>query len=148
MQLIPIAQTAEQNTQFFQDSECREILHMSIDYYSKIGFLPPWICYFALENRKIVGSAGFKGRPRNGTVEIAYGTFEGYRRQGMGTLICRELVKTARAEDPSVRITARTLPDNESSIGILKKCGFRFVKMVNDEEDGEVCEWEYINLPD
>jgi ribosomal-protein-alanine N-acetyltransferase len=146
VQLIPIANSVQENKQFDAYPLCRETLAMSVEYYGKVGFNPPWICYFALEERVLVGSGGFKGKPREGRVEIAYGTFEQHQRKGIGTAICNELIRTALEHDPSVRICARTLPDNQGSIGVLRKNNFRYTGLVNDEEDGEVCEWEFIHL--
>jgi [ribosomal protein S5]-alanine N-acetyltransferase len=143
MHLIPIAPTADENRQFIDNPLCAETIYMSMNFYDKVGFHPPWICYYAMLDRKLVGSAAFKGRPVNGRVEIAYGTFEEHRMQGIATRICRELVELSLYTDNSVRITARTLPENKGSMRVLEKNGFTYTGMVNDEEDGEVCEWEY-----
>ena len=45
--------------------------------------------------------------------------------------------------NPSVRITARTLPENNFSTRILEKNNFTFTGEVNDPDDGEVWEWAY-----
>ena len=116
---------------------------MTIDFYKKIGFVPPWIGYYVEQNDDLVGCAAFKGQPVNGTVEIAYGTFEQYRKQGIGTEICKHLVGLSLKTDPFVRITARTLPEENFSTRILKKNNFIFTGTVNDTEDGEVWEWLY-----
>jgi [ribosomal protein S5]-alanine N-acetyltransferase len=116
---------------------------MTIDFYKKVGFAPPWICYYVAKDGNIVGSAGIKGKPVNGTIEIAYGTVEQYRRQGIGTEICRLLVGLSLKTDPDVRITARTLPQNNFSTRILEKNNFEFIGIVDDPEDGEVWEWLY-----
>jgi len=65
---------------------------MTIAFYEKVGFIQPWIGYYAEDNGYLVGAAGFKGPPFNGTVEIVYETFETNRKQGMGTTICKHLV--------------------------------------------------------
>ena len=90
-----------------------------------------------------VGSAAFKGPPKDGVVEIAYGTFEPYRQTGIGTEICKLLVELALKTDPAIRITARTLPQQNFSTKILETNGFEFSGMVNDPEDGDVWEWVY-----
>ncbi len=144
MELIPIKETLEENSNFTDDPLLHDILSMTIEFYKKIGFTSPWIGYFAKENNILVGSGGFKGAPVNGTVEIAYGTFENWRRKGIGTQICRELVDAALLANPMVRITARTLPENNFSSRILQKNGFAFIGTVNDPEDGEVWEWEFM----
>jgi len=143
MELIPIKEKLEENKEFTDNPLCKETIYVVIDFYKKIGFNPPWICYYVQENGQIIGNAAFKGKPSNGTVEIAYGTMEEFRQKGVGTNICRQLVELSLKTDPSVRITARTLPDNSYSTRILEKNNFVFIGEVNDPDDGEVWEWEY-----
>ena len=141
MQLIPIKERLEDNSEFTSDPSCLEIIQMTIDFYKKVGFVPPWIGYNVLENGNLIGSAGFKGPPINGTVEIAYGTMEGYRKQGFGSAICKQLVELSLKADPSVRITARTISKEDFSTKILEKNNFILMGTVHDPEDGEVWEW-------
>lgn len=143
MELLPIFRLVEENPQFMADPSAAPICQMMEDYYQKIGFNPPWIGYFSFENGELTGTGGFKGPPVNGTVEIAYGTFEPFRQKGVGAGICRELVLLALKTDPDVRITARTLPENNFSTKILEKNGFEFSGTVQDPEDGEVWEWVF-----
>ena len=87
-----------------------------------------------------MGGAGFKGPPIKGKIEIASAVFEDYRRGGIGTSICKKLINLYLRTDPSLMITARTLPEENYSTSILKKNGFLFTGMVPDPEDGPV--WE------
>jgi len=57
------------------------------------------------------------------------------------TEIGKPLVDVSLKTDPSVSITARTLPGKKFSARILQKNGFIFSGTVNDPEDGEVWEW-------
>jgi [ribosomal protein S5]-alanine N-acetyltransferase len=139
--LIPIKQTAEENEEFFKNPDCQEYLQMNIDYYKVIGFNPPWICYYAAIDGELVGNAAYKGAPVNNKIEIAYGTFEKKRSQGIGSMICSKLVHVARQTNPDLIITARTLPEENHSTKILRKNGFRLIGSVIDKEDGEVWEW-------
>ncbi|HET6766868.1 MAG TPA: GNAT family protein [Chitinophagaceae bacterium] len=143
MTLLPINQTPEENEAFVNNPLCNESLGMCIEFYKKVGFTPPWICYYVEENEQLIGSGAFKGKPINNTVEIAYGTFENQRQKGVGTKICKLLVQLSLATDPSVRITARTLPEKNYSTRILEKNNFVLLGFVTDPEDGEVWEWEY-----
>jgi ribosomal-protein-alanine N-acetyltransferase len=143
MELVPVKEHVEENDVFTSDPLCQESIYMSIDFYKRVGFTPPWICYYASVNDKLVGCAGYKGKPVEGKIEIAYGTFETCRNQGIGTEICRVLVELSLQTDPAIQITARTLPENNFSTKILKKNGFQFSGTVMDPEDGEVWEWEY-----
>jgi RimJ/RimL family protein N-acetyltransferase len=143
MILLPIYQTLAENPAFANNPLCKETLTMCIEFYKRVGFNPPWISYYAEENGELVGSGAFKGKPVNNTVEIAYGTMEAHRQKGIGTRICKQLVELSLATDPSVRITARTLPENNYSTQILRKNKFILLGTVNDPEDGDVWEWEY-----
>ena len=90
-----------------------------------------------------MGAAAFKGKPRDGKVEIAYGTFPQFQQQGIATKICLELIKLSLKTDPSVTITARTLPEENYSVRLLRKNNFKLLGTVIDEEDGPVWEWEW-----
>ncbi len=143
MKLIPISLDSKLNAAFEAHPDCKESLQISIDFYTRVGFVPPWIGYYAKLNNEFVGAAGFKGAPKNKKVEIAYGTFRKYEGKGIGTTICRQLVLRALKTDPEIIITARTLPEESASTGILKKNGFILLGIVWDDEDGNVWEWGY-----
>jgi RimJ/RimL family protein N-acetyltransferase len=143
LELIPVLEYAEENTEFTSNPLCQDSIYMSIDFYKKVGFTPPWICYYVKENDDMIGCAAFKGKPVNGQIEIAYGTFEKFRNQGVGTKICKTLVDLSLRTDPTIRITARTLPEHNFSSRILLKNKFHFRGNVIDPEDGDVWEWEY-----
>ena len=143
MKLHVIDIEEQNNAAFAKLRECRDILDVYPAYYKRVGFHPPWISYFFERDTDLVGCGGFKGAPKQGRVEIAYGTFKKYEGQGVGTEICRELVSLSLRTDPSIVITARTLPENNASASILIRNAFAFIGMVWDEEDGNVWEWEY-----
>ena len=143
LQLLPILPIYEDNQDLLADPACKDTLRASVDYYGTIGFYPPWICYIASKDKRLVGGAGIKGRPVNNKIEIAYGTFPEFQRQGIGTEICAALVSLALNADPGVIVTARTLPENNYSVRILEKNGFRFLSPVWDKDDGDVWEWQY-----
>ena len=143
MELVPIQERTEDNEIFLSNPACIESLEMTIMFYKSVGFSPPWISYHVKQDNQLVGCAAFKGRPIGGKVEIAYGTFEKYQHQGIGTAICKQLINLSLQSDPSVRITARTLPEKNFSTKILEKNGFKCIGTVIDQDDGEVWEWEY-----
>jgi RimJ/RimL family protein N-acetyltransferase len=143
MELIPIKERLDGNEEFISNPLCQESIYMTIDFYKKVGFVPPWIGYYVKQNGDLVGCAAFKGQPINGTIEIAYGTFEKYRKQGIGTVICRLLVDLSLKTDPFIKITARTLREENFSTRILEKNNFICIGTVNDPEDGEVWEWVF-----
>jgi RimJ/RimL family protein N-acetyltransferase len=143
MELILIKETLEENDELLKNPVCFEIVTMTIEFYKKVGFLPPWVGYFARQNNDLVGSAGFKGPPIKGRVEIAYGTFEEYRKRGIGTAICKLLIDFSLKKDPSIKITARTISEENFSTRVLQNNNFRLLGTVMDPEDGEVWEWLY-----
>jgi len=143
MQLVPINERIEDNKEFTDNPLCQETIHMTVDFFKRVGYQKPWISYYVMENGGLVGCGAFKGAPKNGVVEIAYGTFEPFRQQGVGTGICKLLVDLSLKTDPSVTVTARTLPENNFSTRILQKNGFIFSGIVNDPEDGDVWEWVF-----
>jgi RimJ/RimL family protein N-acetyltransferase len=144
MQLLPIDIDETKNARFANNQECLNILDVYPGFYQKAGYNKPWIGYFLInDEEEIVGAGGYKGAPKNGKVEIAYGTFKNYEGRGIGTEICRQLVLISLQTDPSIKITARTLQDGFASGSILEKNGFECLGIVNDEDDGEVLEWEF-----
>lgn len=147
IQLLPIDIDSSKNVRFAENNECVEILNVYPEYYKKVGFQKPWIGYFAtIDGQEIIAAGGYKGGPKEGKIEIAYGTFKKYEGQGVGTEMCRQLTLLALQTDPSVRVTARTLQNGHASMEILKKNGFECIGIVHDEDDGEVLEWEFNKL--
>jgi len=144
MELIPVNEHLEENKAFADDPDCRDSLAMSIDFYKRIGFNPPWICYYTKLEDQLVGCAAYKGKPVDGKIEIAYGVFPQYWQKGIGTQIAKKLVDVALETDASLTITARTLPEENFSTRILRKNNFKLLGAVVDPEDGEVWEWEYM----
>ena len=77
--------------------------------------------------RTLIGSAGYKGPPKDGTVEVGYGIVRDHQRRGYASEVVRGLLGHA-FEVPSVqRVIAETLPELIPSIGVLGKCGFRLI---------------------
>lgn len=144
MILLPIDLDVSLNSKFTKNPECNDVLSAYPGYYNRVGYDKPWIGYFATVNgNDIIGCGGYKGKPRDGKIEIAYGTFKNFEGQGIGTEICRQLVLLSLQTDPSVKITARTFLENNASTVILKRNGFICIGIVYDEDDGNVWEWEY-----
>jgi [ribosomal protein S5]-alanine N-acetyltransferase len=144
MQLIPIDIDDSKNEAFKQDQDCADVLGIYPLYYQMIGYSVPWIGYLATKDGKeIVGAGGFKGRPMQNRVEIAYVIFEKHGGKGLGTELCKTLVKLAKT-DPNVVVTARTVKEENASVKLLRRTGFLFKGVVHDADDGDVWEWEYI----
>lgn len=142
LNLLPIDIDPKENLKFGAPA-CHEVITATLDYYNRTGFIKPWIGYFANEKNTWVGMGGFKGQPKAGKVEIAYGTFPEFEGQGFGTKICKELVQIALRTDSALRITARTLPERSGSTTILERNNFVCRGSIWDDDDGTVWEWEY-----
>jgi hypothetical protein len=84
MRLLPIQQKLEDNTAFLHLPDEVTYLSMSVSYFEKIGYQPPWIGYFCEVEGVLVGQGAFKGAPVDGKVEIAYNTFEEHQGKGIG----------------------------------------------------------------
>ena len=88
-----------------------------------------WWLYFVLlplgpAGRTLIGSAGYKGPPADGTVEVGYGIVSDQRRRGYASEVTRGLIAHAFKQEVVRRVIAETLPQLTPSIGVLEKCGF------------------------
>ncbi len=91
-----------------------------------------WWLYFVVlpageRGRTLIGSAGYKGPPCSGTVEVGYGIVSDHRRRGYACEVVRGLLGRAFSVASVERAIGETLPELAPSIGVLRKCGFRFV---------------------
>lgn len=105
----------------------------------------PWGSHlFFDDDGSLVGFGGWKGAPKDGTVELGYAVAPARQGRGIATAAVRELV--ARAGTAGVkRVIAHTLPEESPSTGVLKRCGFRYVGEVSDPDgqvEGVVWRWE------
>ena len=90
---------------------------------------PRWGMHWVVQRtpRVLIGVVGYKGGPKDGTVEVGYGIVDEYQRRGYATEATQALVRQA-FESPGIeRVIAETLPDLQPSIGVLEKCGFTFI---------------------
>lgn len=99
---------------------------------TETGGTSDWWLHFILlaergNGRTLIGSAGYKGPPSEGTVEVGYGIVSDQRRRGYATETVRGLVARAFELPQIERVIAETLPELVGSIGVLVHCGFRFI---------------------
>jgi RimJ/RimL family protein N-acetyltransferase len=127
--------------ELFASVDCQKIISIYEDYYQKIGYNLPWVGYFVLRENQIVGCCGFTGQPKDGKVEIAYYTFKEFEGQGIASFSCKELISIANQTDPTVIITAKTVPEYNASTKILQNFRFTFSEIVQDEEIGDAWLW-------
>lgn len=104
-----------------------------------------WTHGFAIVERATdaaVGSAGYKGPPADGVVEIAYAVNPAYQGRGYAKESAAALADFALSNDEVRIVRAHTLPHKNPSTSVLTACGFEFLGEVVDPEDGLVWRWE------
>ncbi|MDP9232429.1 MAG: GNAT family N-acetyltransferase [Actinomycetota bacterium] len=101
--------------------------------------------------RLMIGNIGFHGAPGHnarkapGALEVGYRVFAEHRRRGYATEAVPALLDWARAQGID-RFVASVGPENEPSLAIVRRLGFREVGRHWDDEDGEELEFELYEL--
>ena len=75
----------------------------------------------------VIGAGGYTAPAKDGQIEIGYSIAPSARRRGYASEAATGLVAYAFAHANVSRVIAHTLAHLTSSIGVLKKCGFRRV---------------------
>ncbi|GJM25582.1 MAG: hypothetical protein DHS20C16_19970 [Phycisphaerae bacterium] len=124
------------------------VLRSTRELYGRVGFERPWVGYLACANdasdsARCVGTCAFTSPPKSGRVEIAYFTFPDFEGRGLATKMASKLLEIVRTHDPTLTVTAQTLPVKNASNSILQKLGFEFAGEVEHPEDGTVWEWKH-----
>jgi len=92
--------------------------------------LAGWYVWYAMIRRPdsaadILGaSAGFKGPPEDGTVEIGYSVLPQFQGRGYATEMVRSLTEWAFRQPGVDTIIAQTAATNMASLRVLEKTGF------------------------
>ena len=111
------------------------------DLYRRVGFVPPWVSYIAVDDGRAVGGGAFVGPPRENRVEIAYFTLKELEGLRYATRAASELVAIARKANPGIIIAAFTLRESNASTKILQRLGLRLFGEAQDPDAGDVWEW-------
>ncbi len=77
-------------------------------------------------------------------MEIGYEVIPAYRGIGLATEIAACLVDNAFNLPEVNHIIAHTLPEENASGKVLKKCGFVLDQEIIDPEDGLVWQWKLV----
>jgi RimJ/RimL family protein N-acetyltransferase len=92
---------------------------------------------------RLIGFCSFNAPPDTaGAVEISYGIVPAYAGRGYATEAARSLLAQAAADDRVQLVRAHTLPEENASTRILRRCGFQFCGAIEDEVDGTIWRWE------
>lgn len=97
--------------------------------------------WIAIDRKKqqIVADAKFKGEPdETGTVEIGYGTYPAFQRQGYMAEMVSGLVRWSAKQPGVLRLVADTDAENVASQKVLEANGFRLFDQIED-----MLWWEY-----
>lgn len=78
-------------------------------------------------DRRVVGIAGYKGKPGKGTVEIGYSVVPAEQGHGIATEAAEALVARAFTYPEVLRVLGETLPHLGASITVLERNGLRLV---------------------
>ena len=102
-----------------------------------------WLLYLVIlaSSNTLIGSCGFKGQPKDGSVEIGYEIAEDFRNKGYATELVNLLIKSACKDVEVDFIKAHTLDSNLASQKVLEKCNFKLVKKFWDDQNNLVSEW-------
>lgn len=76
-----------------------------------------WWTYFPIhkQDNKLIGSGGYKGKPREGTVELGYEIAPEYRNRGLATEMTKGLIENAFKDENVKILIAHTLGQNNPS---------------------------------
>jgi len=111
----------------------------------------PWRDGFGvvqLADERLIGLCSFVGPPdAEGAVEISYGIALEFEGQGFATEAALLLVAHAVASGGVRRLRAHTLPEDNASTRVLRKCGFRRCGELIDPVDGPIWRWERSTRP-
>ena len=118
-----------------------QVVQATQDLYRRRGFVPPWACYLAEKDARIVGTCGFAGPPVHGEAENAYFTFPGNEGQGIARQMAAALMREARRTATAEVFIAHTLAQEGPSTAILRRLGFEHLGAVEHPEDGLVWKW-------
>lgn len=94
------------------------------------------------EQRLVVGSVIFHGRPDDGVAEVGYGVEDRWQCQGFASEATRACTDWALGEPGIACVTATTPPWHTASIRVLEKAGFFRAGLEEHEMLGEVLRFE------
>jgi RimJ/RimL family protein N-acetyltransferase len=89
------------------------------------------------ETREIVGSLSFHGAPdENGMLEIGLGVHEKFWRRGFASEALLGMWLWAASQSSVLKFRYTVDPNNQASVGLVRKFAFTYVGQQIDDEDG------------
>ena len=86
--------------------------------------------------RPMIGHIGFHDAPKEGVLELGYTVFEKHRRQGYATEAIQGMMRWASEQHGVSRFRVSISPDNEPSLALAARLGFKQTGEQMDPEDG------------
>lgn len=117
------------------DKDVIETLPKIINNLSKVNSPTGFESWMIIkkDTLEIIGDLGFKGfNYENQSIDIGYGIIQEERRKGFAEEAVRKMIKWAFSNEMVKEITAGCLPDNHTSMNLLKK--FCFMETNKDSE--------------
>lgn len=111
-----------------------------IEEFPDEPFWRPW--YVRCRGGVYCATAGFKGPPVDGMLELGYSVVPSHHRRGIATEIVQLLISWASRQFQVSRFCAHTLAGDPASSGVLRKNGFVSAGTVIDPEDGAIERFE------
>lgn len=101
-----------------------EMLHGAQEHPEIRELYAMWLMKLKGKPDTIIGDLCFKGLSGDGMVEIGYGVYPAYERQGYATEAVRAMIDWVIKRDGVKSVEAEADEDNAASLRILEKCGF------------------------
>jgi ribosomal-protein-alanine N-acetyltransferase len=102
--------------------------------------LQPWLARAMVLKRDrlrpMVGHIGFHGAPKDGSLELGYTVIQQYRRQGYAFEAALGMMDWASREHGISRFLVSISPENQPSLALADKMGFKRIGEQVDPEDG------------
>lgn len=123
-QLLGAQVTTDWPPEFMEDAQ--EFVAVELE---KAGEVPGWGVWYVVlrDERKLIGCAGIKGEPRDGQVDIGYSVIKPYQRRGYATEATRAVIDWVFRDPRTERVVGETFANLPGSIGVMEKCGMKFV---------------------
>jgi RimJ/RimL family protein N-acetyltransferase len=118
-------------------------LRLRLDQVTAEQEREPWLPRAIAAGGAMVGHIGFHGPPgvngprKPGALEVGYTIFEPFRRRGYATEAVKGILGWAHEEHGVRHFVASIGPDNEPSLALVRRLGFRQTGTQWDDEDGE-----------
>lgn len=87
---------------------------------------------------EVIGRAGIYLRERNRIPELGYMIARPWQNRGIAYEVCSAILEYAEKELEITEVLARVMPENEASVKLCEKLGFRHLR--KEKTDGKICD--------